>query len=422
MSREFERPDPDLLLARIKAQEEPQRGRLRIWLGAAPGVGKTYAMLQEGHRRKSRGTDVVIGFVEPHGRPQIQELIGDLEVVPAHEAPYKGTLLREMDTEAVIARHPKVALVDELAHTNDTQRVPGSKHEKRYQDVQDLLDAGITVISTLNVEHIESLSEYVKQMTGVAVQETLPDWVVDQAEQVELIDLPPEAVIQRMKEGNIYPPAQAQRALENVFTVGNLMTLRDLALRATAKEVEEKLDTYLRDQKLEGVAIGERIMVAVDHRPAGKTLIRRGWRLAAALKGELIVVDVEPLEGRRKPQSVEDERRLQANLQFAEDLGAKVVHLRGKVSDEIIAYARANHVSQLFIGHPTHGRWEELLHGSITSDLLRKMPDIHVHVIADTIGPGGNEKKRDGQEGEAKTLDRKKPSPRRDHESDKEPG
>jgi two-component system, OmpR family, sensor histidine kinase KdpD len=382
MAREPHRPDPDVLLAQLKAQEEPQRGRLRIWLGAAPGVGKTYAMLQEAHRRKARGTDVVIGFVEPHGRPQIQELIGDLEVVPPREIPHKGIVLREMDTDAVIARRPKVALVDELAHTN----APGSKHEKRYQDVQDLLDAGISVISTLNIQNIESLGDYVSQMTGLEVHETVPDWVVDQAEQVELIDLPPEALIQRMKEGDIYPPEQATQALENVFTLSNLTALRDLALRATTKEVEEKLGAYLDEQKVQGVTIGERIMVAIDHRPIGKTLIRRGWRLAAALKGELIVVHVEPAEERRRPQSAEEERRLQANLQLAEDLGARVVSLRGKVSNELIQYARANHVSQLFIGHPTHGRWEELLRGSVTSDILRKMPSIHVHIIADAVG------------------------------------
>jgi two-component system sensor histidine kinase KdpD len=379
MSEEYKRPDPDALLAQIKAQEEPQRGRLRIWLGAAPGVGKTYAMLQEGHRRKSRGTDVVVGFVESHGRPQIQELIGDLEVIPPREIPYRGTVLREMDTDAVLARRPKVALVDELAHTN----APGSKQQKRYQDVQDLLDAGVTVVSTLNVQHIESLSDYVKQMTGVDVQETVPDWVVDGADQVELIDLPAEALIQRIQEGDVFPPEQARQALKVFFTPSNLTALRDLALRATAREVEEKLDTYWRDRKVEGPAIGERVMVAVDHRPAGKALIRRGWRLAAALKGELIVVHVEPTEARRKPRSSEDERQLQANLQLAEDLGAEVVRLQGRVSDEIISYARSNHVSQLFIGHPTHGRWEELLRGSVARDILRKLPSLHVHVIGD---------------------------------------
>jgi two-component system, OmpR family, sensor histidine kinase KdpD len=380
MSEEYTRPDPDALLARIKAHEESKRGRLRIWLGSAPGVGKTFAMLQEAHRRESRGTNVVVGFVETHGRPRTAEQIGDLEVIPPREIHYKGVVLREMDTEAVIVRHPQVALVDELAHTN----APGSKHEKRYQDVQDLLDAGITVISTLNIQHIESLNDYVKQMTGVEVHETIPDWVLDEAEQVELIDMAPEALIQRMKHGNIYRPEQARQALKSFFTLGNLTALRDLALRATAKEVEQKLDAYMRDRTVEASAsVGERVLVAVDHRPIGKMLIRRGWRTAAAVKGELIVVHVDPSEGRRQAQSVEDERHLRANLQLADELGANVVRLRGKVSEELIEYAMANHVSQLVIGHPSHSRWEEFLHGSVTGDILRKMPGIDVHVVGD---------------------------------------
>ncbi|MBV9282684.1 MAG: universal stress protein, partial [Chloroflexi bacterium] len=385
MTDDYKRPDPDALLALIKAQEAPQRGQLRIYLGAAPGVGKTYAMLQEARRRKSRGTDVVAGFVETHGRPEIEEQLAGLEVVPPREVLYRGTVFREMNTDAVIARHPKVALVDELAHTN----VPGSKHEKRYQDVQDLLDAGITVISTLNIQHLESLSDYVRQTTGVEVRETISDSVVDGADQVELIDLTPEALIERMKEGDIYPPEQARQALGNFFTVDNLTTLRDLALRATAREVEEKLDAHLRTLKVDGsAAVGERIMVAVDHRTVGKTLIRRARRMAAALKGELIVVHVEPTEGRRQPQSLEEERQLRANLELADELGAKVVRLRGKVADELITYARANHISQLFIGHPSHGRWQELLRGSVTADILRKMPGLNVHVMADRSGAG----------------------------------
>lgn len=380
MTRERERPDPDVLLARIKAEEEPRRGRLRIWLGAAPGVGKTFAMLQEAHRRKSRGTDVVAGIVETHGRPHTAEQIGDLEVIPPRLFLYKGVTLREMDTEAVIARRPQVVLVDELAHTN----APGSRHDKRYQEVQDLLDAGINVITTLNIQHLESLNDYVQQMTGVAVHETVPDWVVDEAEQVELIDMAPEALIQRMKHGNIYPPEQARRALENFFTAGNLTALRDLALRATAREVEQKLEEYMRDHTIEASAsVGERVMVAVDHRPIGKVLIRRGWRTAAALKGDLVVVHVDPAEGRRQARTVEEERQLRANLQLADELGATVVRLRGKVSEELIEYARAHHISQLVIGHPTHGRWEEFLHGSVTSEILRKMPGTDVHVIAD---------------------------------------
>jgi two-component system sensor histidine kinase KdpD len=380
MSKDLRRPDPDALLAQIKAEEESQRGKLRIYLGAAPGVGKTFAMLQEAHRRKARGTDIVVGYVETHGRSHTAEQIGDLEVIPPRDIEYRGVTLREMDTDAVIARHPRVALVDELAHTN----AAGSKHEKRYEDVRDLLDAGITVISTLNIQHIESLNDYVEQMTGIKVRETVPDRVLDEADQVELIDIAPEALIQRMKHGNIYSPEQAERALQNFFTPANLTALRDLALRATAKEVEDKLDVYMRDRAIEDSPnVGERIMVAVDHRVIGKTLIRRGWRTAAALKGDLIVVYVEPAEGRRQAQRIEDERRLRANLQFADELGATVVRLNGKVSEELIAYARSIHASQIVIGHPTHGRWSELVHGSVTNDILRELPGIDVHVIAE---------------------------------------
>ena len=342
-------------------------------------MGKTYAMLQEGHRRKSRGADVVIGFLEAHGRNEIQQMAAGLELVPPLNLRYKGSALRETDVDAIIARAPRVALVDELAHTN----APGSRCEKRYQDVQDLLDAGITVITTLNVEHIESLSEHVKQMTGVEVRETLPDSVIEAADQIELIDLPPEDLIQRMKDGRIYPPDQARVALQNFFTLANLTALRDLALRATAKEVEEKLGTFMDQRKVEGLPIGDRIMIAVDQGPSGKALIRQGCRLAAALKGALIVVHVEPTEDKRKVRSADDQRQLDANLQLADDMGAEVVRLEGKVADQLITYARAHHVSQLFIGHPSHSRWEELLHGSVTAEILRKAPGINVHVIGD---------------------------------------
>jgi len=380
MGAEPGRPDPDVILPKLKAAEKPERGRLRIYLGAAPGVGKTFVALQEANRRRRRGADVVVGFVETHGRPHTAEQVGELEVIPPKEIRYKGVVLKEMDTEAVIARHPEVALVDELAHTN----APGSTHEKRYQDVQDLLDAGITVISTVNVQHLESLNDYIRQMTGVQVRETLPDWVLDQAEQVELIDMAPEALIRRMVHGNIYPPEQAKRALENFFTVGNLSALRDLALRATAKEVEDKLAAYLRDFRVQPQAgIGDKVMVAVDHHPIGRALIRRGWRMASALKADLVVVYVEPAEAHRRTQSVTDERQLRSNLQLADELGAQVVRLRGKVSDELINFARSNHVASIVLGHPTHGRLRELLHGSVTNRLIRKLPGIDVHLVGD---------------------------------------
>lgn len=373
------RPNPDALLAEIKTQATGGRGRLRIYLGAAPGVGKTYAMLQEAQRRKSRGTDVIVGLVEDHGRALTAAQLDDLEVVPPRLVEYKGVTLREMDTNAVLSRRPRVALVDELAHTN----APGSKHEKRYGDVWELLDAGITVISTLNIQHIESVNDIVKQITGVTVNETVPDWVVDSAEQVELIDMAPQALIQRMKHGNIYPPEQARRALENFFTLGNIAALRELALRITAREVEEQLGQYMRDGQGENPpALIDRVMVGVDHRPAGKALIRRGWRMAAALKTELVVVHVESSDASRRTQSVEAERQLRANLQLADELGARVVRLQGKIAEQLVSYARANKVTHLIIGHPAHGRWAELLHGSVTNAILRQARGIDVHVIA----------------------------------------
>ena len=380
MAKDDERPDPDALLARVKAQDPPATGRLRIYLGSAPGVGKTYEMLQEAHRRTGRGTDVVVGLVETHGRPQTAAQIGDLEIVPPREVLYKGVTLREMDTAAVLRRHPRVVLVDELAHTN----APGSRHEKRYEDVQQLLEAGIDVISTLNIQHIESLNDVVGQFSGVAVRETVPDWVLNEAAQVELIDITPEALIQRMKHGNIYPPAQAQRALDNFFTPQNLTALRDLALRATAKEVEEDLDRYMREGgRAELAPVVEQVMVAVDYRASDKALIRRGWRLAAALKAGLVVVTVEPERGPRAAQTIAQERQLRTSLQLADDLGATVVRLRGRVSDELVAYAKARGVTHVVIGHPTHSLWYEILHGSVTRDLLRKLPGVDIHVYAD---------------------------------------
>ncbi len=391
MVKEHERPDPDALLARLKAQEAPTKGRLRIYLGSAPGVGKTYEMLQEAHRRKERGTDVVVGIVETHGRAQTAKQVGDLEVVSPREVPYKGVTLREMDTDAVIARRPRVVLVDELAHTN----APGSRHEKRYEDVEDILDAGIDVISTLNIQHIESLNDTVEQFSGVAVRETVPDWVLNEAAQVELIDITPEALIQRMKHGNIYPPAQAQRALDNFFTPQNLTALRELALRATAKEVEEDLDRYMREGgRAELAPVVEQVMVAVDYRVSDKAVVRRGWRLAAALKAGLIVVTVEPERGPRAAQTIEQERQLRSTLQLADDLGATVVRLRGRVSDELVAYASAHGVTHVVIGHPTHGLWYEVLHGSVTRDLLRRLPGVDIHVYADRGGARPKEKER----------------------------
>src|SRR5438046_8349327 len=241
-----------------------RRGRLRVYLGAVAGSGKTYTMLNEGHRRESRGTDVVIGYVETHGRPETQAQIGDLEIVPRKKVTYRGVTLEEMDTEAVIARHPKVALIDELAHTN----VPGSKHTKRYQDVEEILDAGIDVVTTLNIQHLESLNDLVASITGVRVRETLPDWILDQADEVELIDISPHALRQRMKHGNIYPTQRIDAALNNFFREGNLTALRELALRRTAEKTEAQLEQYMTEHHIsQPWPASERMLVGFDYRP-----------------------------------------------------------------------------------------------------------------------------------------------------------
>ncbi|HEY7293854.1 MAG TPA: sensor histidine kinase KdpD, partial [Dehalococcoidia bacterium] len=292
MTAEAERPDPEKLLAKLKAEEartQSTRGRLRVYLGSAPGTGKTFAMLNEGRRRKARGTDVVIGYVETYNRPLTVQAAEGLEVVPRRRVEYRGTVLDEMDVDAVIARRPQVALVDELAHTN----APGSRHEKRWQDVEEILAAGITVISTLNIQHLESLKDRVEQITGIAVRETVPDTVLAAADDVELIDIAPEALRRRMVHGNVYPPERAQRALENFFRPGNLAALREMALRWTAAKADDQLDAYMREHDLSGWMVDERLLVCIDDRPIARTLLRRGAHMAHRLGCPLLALHVE---------------------------------------------------------------------------------------------------------------------------------
>src|SRR5581483_12269832 len=253
--------------------------------------GKTYAMLNEGHRREARGTDVVVGYVETHRRPQTAAQIGDLEIIPRKKVAYRGVTLEEMDTEAILARHPRVALIDELAHTN----VPGSKHTKRYQDVLEILDAGIDVVTTLNIQHLESLNDLVANITGVRVRETLPDWVLDRAEEVELVDISPYALRQRMKHGNIYPPERIEAALNNFFREGNLTALRELVLRRVAEKTETQLQQYMLEHDItERWSATERVLVGFDHRPHTRQVIRDAWRLAHGLHADLLAVCIQP--------------------------------------------------------------------------------------------------------------------------------
>ena len=371
-----------------------RRGRLRVYLAAAAGAGKTYAMLNEGHRREGRGTDVVIGYVEAHNRPQTEAQIGDLEVIPRKKVTYRGVTLEEMDTGAVIARHPKVVLIDELAHTN----VPGSKHVKRYQDVLEILDAGIDVITTLNVQHLESLNDLVASITGVRVRETLPDWVLDRADEVELVDISPYALRQRMKHGNIYPPDRIDAALTHFFREGNLTALRELALRRTAEKAESQLQEYMTEHKIDKLwPASERVLVGFDSRPHSRQIIRDAWRLAHGLHADLLAVSIQP-EGylafmnkiigwfkygsEAKRYREEALRRLEEHAVLAEDLGAEVIRTSSRdIAGKLVEVAREYHVTQLVLGQPARSRWEELLRGSIINRVLRMSSDIDIHLV-----------------------------------------
>jgi two-component system sensor histidine kinase KdpD len=374
------RPSAEEMLDRVRRQAGAgARGRHRIYLGIAPGVGKTYTALEELHRRRQRGTDVVIGFLETHLRPRTAELAQGLEVVPRTRIPYKGVVVEEMDTAAVIRRQPAVALVDELAHTN----APGSVHDKRWQDVEDLLAAGITVISTVNVQHLESLADVVESITGIQVRERVPDRVIDEADEVELIDMAPHALRQRMRHGNVYPPERAERALDSFFREGNLLALREMALRKMAQVCEQDLEEYMHQHHIDAAwSAGDRVMVCVDPRPHAQNLIRRGWRMANRSHTELLAVFVEtPSWGSASP---EERRGLEENLRFADDLGAETIRVQGSdVAAALMHVAHEKNVASIVIGHSRHGRLHELVHGSIVQKLLRSAGDVDVHVVAE---------------------------------------
>ncbi|MFA7295579.1 MAG: sensor histidine kinase KdpD [Dehalococcoidia bacterium] len=369
-SSEPERPDPDLLLERLGRDEQgSNRGRLRIYLGAAPGVGKTYAMLQEGKRRRARGTDVVVAFAETYNRPLTLEALEGLDVVPRKVVEYRGVTLDEMDTEAVIARHPEVALVDELAHTN----APGSKHEKRWQDVHDLLEAGITVISTLNIQHLESLNDIVAGITGVQVRETVPDAVVDNADEIEVVDISPQALRSRMRHGNIYAPEQATRALDGFFREGNLTALRELVLRRVADQVDEELDKYMHEHRLEGWEAGERVAVLLDNTRGSERIIRRAWRLAAALDGDLVALYPTPLTR---------EQGMTRVLTIAMDLNATLHELPGEdLATEIATFLTAEHVQHLVMGVHSPRAVLGLRREALPDQLLRRHPHASFHLV-----------------------------------------
>ena len=367
------------MLARARSEGDTGRGRLRVYLGMAPGVGKTYAALQECQRRRAQGVDVVLGFVEHYGRPQTAAQIGQLEVVPRKRVPYGGATVEEMDTDAVLARRPRVVLVDELAHTN----APGSAREKRWQDVEAIRDAGIDVLSTMNVQHLESVADIVESITGAPVRERLPDAVLDGADEVELIDMSPHALRQRIQGGHVYPAGRAGAALESFFREGNLTALRELALRRTAQQVDEQLQVYMVGHGIDASwPASERVLVCVDHQPLSKQLVRRAWRMASGLRAELLAAYVEPPDWEQLPFQVQ--KAVEANLRFAEDLGARVVRRPGRdVAASLAALAKEENVAQVVIGRSSHGRWHELFRGSVVTGLLRRVRTVDVHVIGD---------------------------------------
>src|SRR5512136_2580236 len=309
-----ERPNPDELLARIQVEEQQRaRGKLKIFLGYAAGVGKTYAMLEAAHQRKAEGIVPVVAYVETHGRAETEAMLQDLEIVPRKQVEYRGIALPEMDVDAVLARHPQLALVDELAHTN----APGARHPKRYQDVEELLEAGIDVYATLNVQHIESLNDAVAQITGVTVRETIPDQVMDEAAEIELTDLPPDELLQRLKEGKVYVPDQAARAIEKFFRAGNLTALREMSLRRAAERVDDQMRAYMRTRAIPGPwPVGERLLVCISPSPLAEKLVRTTRRLADELNAEWFAVYVEVAS---KPElNAAKRERLGKTLQLAE--------------------------------------------------------------------------------------------------------
>lgn len=362
-----------------EAAPQKKQGIFKLFLGYAPGVGKTYNMISEGIRRKNRGEDVVIGMVETHGRKGVVELASKLEAVPRRALDYKGAEFEEMDVDAILARKPQVVLVDELAHTN----VEGSKHGKRYEDVMDLLEAQIDVLSTMNVQHIESLMPMVQSITGVRVRETVPDWVMQRVTEIVLADLTPEALQTRMRRGDIYPLDRADRALGNFFRPGNLIALRELALQQVTRAVDRSLESYL-EKEGEGRSVGvrERIAVCISSSPAAQYLIARAGRMSQRIDAELYVIYVDI----GVDESPQDKRSLAQNIQFAENLGAKVVRTKGdSVAGQVAKVVREKHITQVVFGRSAQTGWRRYLYLSVIHKFLRDAPPVDVHIVTQEV-------------------------------------
>src|SRR5262245_15944053 len=369
------RPSPDALLEKARRED---RGRLKIFLGAAPGVGKTYEMLVSGHAKKADGGAVVVGIVETHGRRETEALLDGFEIIPRSLTDYKGRTLDELDLDAILARQPELVLVDELAHTN----ARGSRHPKRYLDVKELLDAGIDVYTTVNIQHVESLNDVVSQITRVRVRETVPDSIIDMADDVEIIDITPDDLIKRLHDGKVYVPKTAERALTNYFTPGNLTALRELALRRTAQRVDDQLLNHMQAHAISGPwAAGERVLVSVDHHSRSAALVRYAARMASRLRAPWAAVYVETNSSINLTEAQRD--TIAATLRLAEQLGGEAITIPGReVSEELLRHATANNVTHIVIGSPKSGDWRQWFQRSIPDELIRRAGDISVHVIS----------------------------------------
>ncbi|EKY30375.1 putative histidine kinase KdpD [Brevundimonas diminuta 470-4] len=370
----------------LESAQRETRGHLKIFLGAAPGVGKTYEMLMSGRAQRADGVDVVIGVVETHGRAETEALVEGFEIVPRRTVPYRGHVLDEMDIDAILARKPALVLVDELAHTN----APGSRHPKRYLDVEELLANGIDVYSTLNIQHVESLNDVVAQITRIRVRETVPDSIIDRADDIEIIDITPGDLIKRLNEGKVYLPKTAKRATQNYFSPSNLTALRELALRRTAQRVDDQLVTHMQAHAIAGPwSAGERVLVCINERPGAMALVRSGRRQADRFRAPWAAVHVETSKDARL--SEQDKDKIASALRLAEQLGAETVTLPGEnVAQEILAYASTNNYTHVIVGMPTSPRWREIFAGSVSHDLIRAKTDVSVHVIS----PGNGEETR----------------------------
>jgi two-component system, OmpR family, sensor histidine kinase KdpD len=379
------RPSPEALLQQATKEA---RGRLKIFLGAAPGVGKTYEMLLTAQAKRQQGVDVVIGVVETHGRKETGALLEGLEVIQRRRIEYKGHTLEEMDIDAILKRRPKLVLVDELAHTN----APGSRHPKRYLDVEEIVAAGIDVYATLNIQHLESLNDVVAKITSIRVRETVPDSIIDRADDIEVVDLTPEDLIQRLKEGKVYVPQQAERAVRNYFLPGNLTALRELALRRTAQRVDEQMVDYMRAHAIEGPwAAGERVLVGINEAPTCMSVVRYARRLADRLRAPWTAVYIETARSQRLTEAARD--RIAKALRLAERLGGEAVTVpSADAAAGLVDYAREHNITHIVLAKSSRSRWSELLRGSVSHALIRRAGDISVHVIAGKAeGPSGQE-------------------------------